>query len=846
MRRLYICTACAFFMPPYHWTELATGGRSLYSHRDMRASRLFTNDAANLLKAAIDEAEGNEVCALGFLADGELIEEIRVVSRGNEHAALALFEDSGRSAWLIHNHPSGVLTPSDNDLAIAARLADQGLGACIVDNSLSRVYVIVEARRLSPGGLLDCESLKALLSSGGKLARAMGQFEDRHSQLELLENVSNAFNTDGILVAEAGTGVGKSFAYLIPALEWARLNDERIVVSTATINLQHQLYEKDIPFLCKNLKSDVKVVLVKGRSNYLCRRRLSDALVEKDLFSDDTEGLDDLPAWADSSASGSRSDLPWVPPEGLWSRVCSESDTCLGMRCSYRDTCFMLKIKREAAAARLLVVNHHLLFADLAARSKGAGFEQAAVLPAWDRLVIDEAHNIEDAATSFFSEYFGKLMLFRHMSRLLRRRGGAPSGILVQLARAVGSDGFIADMEESLHKIRSSLEELDERALYCLEHESSIRLAAPRYRDVAGMLLPAFTELRLHISRLAGLARQLFDILEENEVDDPAVWEAKALVRRIEGAGAVCNSFLEYEERPDRILWLERRRTSRGEPWVLYYDSPLEVSHALRESLFEPCRTVVCVSATLTVGGTFEHWLHRSGALHADRSPLSTGIFPSPFDYAKRSVLVAVQGAPAPDMPNYPDFLVQSIYRLILASGGSALVLFTSFDSLRRSWEKLCPLLEEEGIPVYRQGDDDRVRLLARFKEEPSSVLFGTDSFWEGVDAPGDTLRLVIICKLPFKSPSDPIFEARSEDLERKGGNAFFQLSLPEAVMKFRQGFGRLMRGASDHGVVAVLDARVLTKRYGQTFVNSLPPCTKVQGLLDEVIEDIHPFFSMK
>lgn len=812
----------------------------------MRATRLFTNEAASLLKSAIEEIDGNELCALGYPGDSELIEEIRIVSRGNEHAALARIEDSGRSAWLIHNHPSGVLTPSDNDLAIASRLADQGLGACIVDNTLSRVYVIVEARRLAATGVLDSDSLKALLSPGGKLARAMGQFEDRSSQLDLLEGVCTAFNSDETLVAEAGTGVGKSFAYLIPALEWARINDERIVVSTATINLQHQLYEKDIPFLCKTLKSDVNVVLVKGRSNYLCRRRLSDTLAERDLFSDEVENLDELAAWAESSASGSRSDLPWVPQEGLWSRVCSESDTCLGMRCSYRDSCFMLKIKREAAAARLLVVNHHLLFADLAARSKGAGFEQAAVLPVWDRVIIDEAHNIEDAATSFFSEYFGKLMLFRHMSRLMRRRGGAPSGLLVQLARAAGSDGFVPDMEEALHQIKSSLEELDERALYCLEHESSIRLGAPRYQEVAGMLFPAFTELRLHISRLAGLARQLFDILEENEVDDPAIWEAKALLRRLEGAGSVCNTFLEYEERPDRILWMERRRTSRGEPWVLYYDSPLEVAPALRENLFEPCRTIVCVSATLTVGGSFDHWLHRSGAIFADSHALSTGVFPSPFDYTKRCVLAAIQGAPSPDMPTYPDFLVQSIYRLILASGGSALVLFTSFESLRRSWDQLSPLLEEEGIPAYRQGDDDRVRLLARFKEEPSSVLFGTDSFWEGVDAPGDTLRLVIICKLPFKSPSDPIFEARSQELEKRGGNAFFQLSLPEAVMKFRQGFGRLMRGASDHGVVAVLDARVLTKRYGMTFVDSLPPCSKVQGGLEEVIDAVKPYFSME
>jgi ATP-dependent DNA helicase DinG len=854
----------------------------------MQALKRFTQKAILALRSEIEDSGGNEVFALGWCDDKGLVENLKILARGNEDSVLAVrkfFDESGEESGadgpgeesrpadvFIHNHPSGFLTPSDNDLSVSARAAESGVGAYIVDNTVSRVYVVAEPLKRRKREPLDGEKLCAVLEEGGKLAKSLAVYEKRDSQLDLIRLIAKAFNGNGIAVAEAGTGVGKSFAYLLPSIEFALGNNERIVVSTATITLQQQLFEKDIPLVAASLGKKVKAVLVKGRGNYLCRRRLAETTLEPPLDDLEYDELRSIAAWAETSENGSRSELSFLPREGLWSRVCSEADTCMGMRCPERERCFFLRLRRECADARILVVNHHLLFADLAARYEGAGYEAAVVLPPYTRVIVDEAHNIESAATSFFSRAWSRIGVARALGRLYRKRRNRESGLLYRLAALMsppksGEEAGLLDKKipEAVARVRDWAEKADEAALSLCAEDGVYRLVSGKTEAAEALLFPVLLELRQAIAFLAGKVRDMLSVAEAvnekepkgNEAkEEPVLWEVKAVVRRLESVGAVCAAFLEYAENPSEVFWIEKQGgkdpgalTEARTPlnrWAVFNATPVDVAPLLRDALFEANKTVVCLSATLTIpdssgAASFDYWAGRCGAALGERD-LLTGVFPSPFPYAKRTLLAAPHDAPSPELPGYQDFINNAVFGLTEVSGGSALILFTSFKSLQSAYQAAAPLLEARGIRCLKQGDDDRSRLLAEFLADTGSVLFATDSFWEGVDAPGDTLRLVILCRLPFRTPKDPVFEARRELLEKTGANAFMELSLPDAVMKFKQGFGRLMRRSSDRGAVVVLDSRVLRKFYGRAFLNALPETRTSFKEYASVLRDLEDF----
>jgi ATP-dependent DNA helicase DinG len=846
----------------------------------VQAIKRISEPVIKQLRSEIIDAGGNEIFALGYLNEDGLVVSVDILARGNEDSVLALktrpeapsrqnlrpgaaSEDPAADV-LIHNHPSGFLTPSDNDLAIAGRAAESGTGSFIVNNELTQVYVVAEPTRGRKRKKLNPGRICAALEEGGAIARRLSSFEPRPSQLGLMRLVIKAFNDDALAAAEAGTGVGKSFAYLLPAMSYALDNDERIVVSTATITLQQQLYEKDIPLVAEALGKRIKVVLVKGRGNYLCRRRLEDALREPALDDDENRAVRTIKEWAETSRTGSRSDLSFLPPDGAWSRVCSEPDLCMGMRCPEREQCFVLALRKECADARILVVNHHLLFADLAARNEGAGYDNTVVLPPYRRIIIDEAHTVEGAATSFFSRQFSRLGILRQLGKLYRRRRAQRSGLLLRLAGMMG-DGREEILEkplDTIQKIREIADALDVNALELCRVEGTFRFTAAREEAVSSFLVPGLSDLRRRLLALADQIRDILENFQDENAEDPLVWEIKAVIRRVEAAAAICSSLLEYRERPEEVMWLERHFSPAGGEWAGFNVTPINVAPSLRDALFEPNKTVVCVSATLTVGGrgqedisepegfsdkgnfsgAFAYWSGRSGLGLVENRPVLFGSFPSPFPYARSVLLAAPRDAPLPGEDSYRAFVDRAAAALAEAAGGSALILFTSYEALRSAYAAARPALEQQGIRCLKQGDDDRSRLLQTFLSDESSVLFATDSFWEGVDAPGDTLRLVILCRLPFKAPTDPVFEARCEALESRGGNSFMELSLPESVMKFKQGFGRLMRRSSDHGVVAVLDGRILRKRYGEVFLRSLPKTRTGFSDFNTILREVEDF----
>jgi ATP-dependent DNA helicase DinG len=818
------------------------------------ASERFALEAAERLREEIAENGGGEVFAACRQGEDGKIVEVLVVARGDDSSVAALSAYLERGDVIVHNHPSGTLRPSEADVAVSAEAGRAGVGSYIVNNDVTKVHVVAESARRKPYVRLDEDEISGVLEEGGKLSTLISGYESRKSQIRLTRDVTSAFNDGVVLAAEAGTGVGKSFAYLVPSFAWAIKNEERIVISTATINLQKQLIDKDIPVVQKLFKKKTKAVIVKGRGNYLCRMRLGEALDEEGLFAGDDHPLRRIAAWADTTATGDRSDLSFFPEEQMWSRVCSESDACLGLRCPEREKCFVLRSKREASDAQIIVANHHILFADLSARMNGAGYENTAVLPPFRALVLDEAHAVESSATDFFSGELTRFSLNRRLSRLSRRRGSRNFGLLPRLLALPGMPSGVLDrLPDAIGDARRAMDDLDNRAVRLFDPKSGQR-AERSYRltevtpELRELLLEPMAKLERALLGIAQIVSDSVDAAMDAAGDkakelsqEEAIYEARIHLRSLGESASFCAKFKDYGDAPETVFWLEKGKTSQGEAFVRYTQTPLDITGMMNEAVFTKFRSVICTSATLSVGESFDFWKGRVGLARSD-AHVETAVYPSPFPFRTNALLAVDTGAPGPTSPGFGAYVDQAIPRLLEASQGHALVLFTSYDAMKSAFEAAKPKMAELGITLMRQGDNERSKLLDAFKADLSSVLFATDSFWEGIDAPGETLQLVVICKLPFRVPTDPVQLARSEAVEKKGGNAFMEISLPEAVIRLKQGFGRLIRHSQDRGVVVILDSRIATKRYGGLFIQSLPECRLVAEGLDAITKEVSRF----
>jgi len=795
------------------------------------------------LRQEIEEAGGREVLCTGRVDSKGRVVSILAVAHGNETAVPALYPHMERGDVVIHNHPGGRLFPSDADIGVASRLGNEGIGFFIIDNEVRRLYVVAEPVPLAERVLLNLEELRKILEPEGLLSKTIPFYEPRPVQEEMLLAVGKAFNEGGICIVEAGTGVGKSLAYLLPALEWVAHNEERVVISTATINLQEQLYEKDLPLVIRLLHTDVPVALVKGRGNYLCWTRLEEIREEATLFEEDPAPWETLRKWAETSPSGARSDLPYPIEDTLWSQVCSESDMCTGLRCPNRERCFFLKARKQASSARLLVVNHHLLFSDLAYRMQGIGFESAAVLPPFRKVIFDEAHNIEQSATSLFSETLNRFLVFRVLHRLLRTKGVRRLGLAVKLSNRGASGALIVRMSEEVLRVHEAYLTLEQEALRLIAEEGAFRITSTVESVSEGfsVSLKGFQKATL---TLAETLSEILQSLSEEDAETPEAYEGRMILHRLEQMASLCQQFRSYPENQDRVLWAERKRSGTGEPIVEFHSTPLDITQIMREAVYEPFDTVVFTSATLTVNRTFTFWKGRVGLLEKVDRPVREHCFDSPFDYRNRVLIGVPTDAPPPDSEEYISFLHTFLVEACQLTEGRALVLFTSYDTLSKVYALVKPDLALTGICTYRQGEEERSRLLRRFNEEVSSVLFATDSFWEGIDAPGETLEMVVLCRLPFKVPTDPVQVARMEAIQAKGKNPFIELSLPEAVMKLRQGFGRLMRRTTDRGIVLIPDVRVVKKSYGKLFLSSLPETCRSLKSTKALLTDLENFLA--
>jgi ATP-dependent DNA helicase DinG len=821
--------------------------------------------AAARIRAEIARAHGNEVCFIATIGDDGLVAAPRVVARGNSGAVLAATRDAEPGSVVLHNHPSGDLTPSDADLAVAAELYSAGLGLAIVDNDASRIYVVVGPPKLTSLELLDEGEIAALLAPDGPLHRAHPAYEDRPTQRDLARAVARAYNEGGIALAEAGTGTGKSVAYLIPAIEWAVRNRERTVISTNTINLQEQLVTKDLPFLRAALARPFRFALVKGRSNYISIRRAHLAAAAGDTLFDPAQrrDLEAVMTWIDGTADGSLQDLGFDPSPEVWDEVASESDVCLRARCPHFEQCFYQRARRDAGAADILVVNHHLLFSDLAVRRLQSNYGSTAVLPPYRRLVLDEAHNLEDAATSHLGVRVTRRGLHRVLGRLERRgRGVLP---YLELKLRTAADDLL--QQDALRVVSTVLRPGAERAreltselfaqldtLLDRTADGVLRLqegfaADPVWIDAVAPVLDDLLLVLDRISRGIGSARAIIDTDQKLvEALTEQLVELSGLQNRIDMcAGGLRTALVPAEEAVPLVRWLERRgaeeRGSRARN-IAANAAPIELAGLMREALFDRVHSVVLTSATLTTRNGFGFLRNRLGIDSGVR--VHESMHPSPFDFQRQTILAVPSDVP--DSRQQPQRFATAVAAIAedharLTDGG-LFVLFTSYSALRSVATELHRRGTSARWPLFVQGEAPRAALLQRFTDAHRGILLGVASFWEGVDVPGDPLRGLIITKLPFKVPSEPLTAARIEAIDEMGGNSFAEYMLPHAALRLKQGFGRLVRTSRDHGAVVILDPRLLSKGYGRYFVESLPPAPLLTGPWAELREALRGFYA--
>jgi len=712
---------------------------------------------------------------------------------------------------------------------------------------------------------IDEQEIAEFFDEGGILQQSFGTFELREAQVEMARSVAHAFNEQQFLVVEAGTGTGKSLAYLLPAIKWSVKNYGplgRVIISTNTKNLQEQLFFKDIPILHSILKEKFKAVLLKGKGNYLCLDKWYTILHDMRYRLSTYERVKILPLylWVKNTETGDISENSGFSVErnmGLWSKFIAENNYCPGKSCKYYKDCFLMRARNNARDAHLVLVNHSLLFSDLAA--------DQAILAEYKNVIFDEAHNIEKVATDYLGIELSRWN-FRETLQKLYQKERIETGVVVQLKKRTQ----LSDLNESLKKliishcdkiidqtstgwklVQQFFDEMHNFLQQLVPRDNSQEYSTRyRYRKEDGLHQHMESYYNEFLQHFRGFLSELNELLEAfKDIPEDALKYQKQMLQEVQAQfGQISDlldnlQFLLHSEWDNWVYWFELTRRNNVND-VRLYAAPLNISDLLYHKLYKNLNTAVFTSATLTVGRRFDYFLDRVGLKFVEPERLQTLLLPSPFNYEEQVLLAVPAFFPDPRSPQFREYTRDFLLQLNKEQKRGTLVLFTSYALLNEIYHALKMKYEMERTPLLAQGiDGSRHRIITQFKEVAHSVLFGTDSFWEGVDVPGKALEILLITKLPFDVPSDPVIQAKMEMIRKQGGNPFMDFTVPEAVIRFRQGFGRLIRSHSDYGAVIILDNRVVKKMYGRIFLDSLPVRSRIFHKPQELWETLANWF---
>ncbi len=813
----------------------------------------FSEESLQTIKKYLEEHNNKSMIFKATFDEDEKIQKPFFLSLYKKKSFEETLTKVGKNEVVIRTTKPNQLYPSDMELELSEELyTRRNIAYCLLSSDLDDFYFVQDIDRI----FLEEIDIENYFAKDGILAKEIKGFEYRQEQEEMAQYIQDAINEDRKIIVEAGTGTGKTLAYLIPSIKWAVTNKKKVIIATNTINLQEQLLLKDIPLAKSIIKDEFSYVLVKGRNNYVCKRLFNELVLGKSIdietFSMEArEQIEYILKWGNKTKTGDKAELPFEVYPDVWELVQSTTELCLGKKCPYRKECFYMKTRMEKMEADILISNHHVFFADLNVRAETDFDSEYLILPRYDMVIFDEAHNVESVARSYFSVEVSKISFTRLLNRIYQKKNKRKKekSALIRVEDTVDEKN-LEDSEQYIYLLNTLKEEIsilqnigdeyfDEiRKIYETNTEAPIKKSLNNFEMTKSRFLENLREKKdIFQGKLAdflNLMMSFNNVIDEEKDKNPEVINFNNHLKMFK-AYIDSFKFINSFEDDNYIYWLDinSKRTN-----VILTATPLNIAQKLSTVLFDNLDRLVFASATIVVNGNFDYF---KKSLGLDEEDCIEAIIKSPFDYDEQmSVYIPSDIQDSENINAFVSDASKFILNILLKTNGKAFILFTSYTMLNQIYYSISKKLKDKGFEVFLHGDKPRSQIIKEFKEAENPILFGTTSFWEGVDVQGENLSNVIITKLPFLVPTDPVVSAISKKIEEDGGNSFMDFQLPEAIIKFKQGVGRLIRKKTDSGNIFILDNRILKKRYGSLFINALPSQKNIKILeKDDIIEEI-------
>lgn len=813
----------------------------------------FSEESLHVIKEYLIENDNKSIILKATFDENEVIQEPFFLSLYKKKTFEETLTKVKRDEVVIRITKPNQLYPNDLELELSEELFNRrNIAYCLLSSDLDDFYFIQDIDRTN----LEKIGIEDYFSKEGILVNEIKGFEHRHEQEEMAKNIQNAVNNNKKIIVEAGTGTGKTLAYLIPAIKWAIANKKKVIIATNTINLQEQLLLKDIPLAKSVIKDEFSYALVKGRTNYLCKRLFTELSLGKSVdietFSMEArEQIEYILKWGNKTKTGDKAELPFEVYPDVWELVQSTTELCLGKKCPFRKECFHMKTRMKKMEADILISNHHVFFSDLNVRAETDFDSEYLILPRYDMVIFDEAHNIESVARSYFSVEVSKISFTRLLHRIYQKKikKKKEKSALTRVEETIDEKYLekTGDYLELLKSMKSEIynlqtigdEYFDEiRKMFETNTEAPIRKSLNSFEMTKSNFLENLRAkkefFQVKLAEFLNLMMAFNNVIDEEKDKNPEVINFNnhlKIFKKYIDSFKFINNFSDA----DYVYWLDinSKRTN-----VVLTATPLNIAQKLSSVLYENLNRLVFASATIMANGNFEYF---KKSLGLDEEECLECFIESPFDYENQmSVYIP---ADIQDSENLNAFVTDAskfILDILKKTKGKAFILFTSYTMLNQIYYSIVNKLKNSNFEIFLHGEKPRSQLIKEFKEAKNPVLFGTTSFWEGVDVQGENLSNVIITKLPFLVPTDPIVAAISKKIEETGGNSFLDFQLPEAIIKFKQGVGRLIRKKTDRGNVFILDSRVIKKKYGSAFIKALPSQKNIKILeKDDIIEEV-------